>query len=343
MNKDVSIMPDFSPKDRCFPNLIPTQQKSNFDILIVATMSAGKSTLINAMLGEDLIPSKNEACTAIVTKVFNKKDVLYPHARFLSENNNYSVWSSVDNTLLQKFNENIEIQSIEVNYNILHIDNTENINVVLMDTPGPNNSMDSSHENITKDILEKCQPDIILYLLNSTQLSTNDDLKLLKLLKNTILSADKNTELVFVANKIDCFDPEKGESINCVINNVNSYLIDNGFNNPTVIPVSAELAKLIRLEQKGIKLSRLQKNRINSQVQLFLDEPEMNLLQQSKTQISKRIYSQLIGELDYAQKQNNGLKQVEILSGIPVLEALINEKVSLSDNKLFKVEKLLQQ
>ena len=33
-------------------------------ILVLATMSAGKSTLINALIGNDIFPSGNEACTA---------------------------------------------------------------------------------------------------------------------------------------------------------------------------------------------------------------------------------------------------------------------------------------
>jgi hypothetical protein len=36
----------------------------DFEVDVVATMSAGKSTLINALLGKKLMPSKMEACTA---------------------------------------------------------------------------------------------------------------------------------------------------------------------------------------------------------------------------------------------------------------------------------------
>ena len=41
----------------------------DFEVCVVATMSAGKSTLINAMLGSKLMPSKQEACTAIITRI----------------------------------------------------------------------------------------------------------------------------------------------------------------------------------------------------------------------------------------------------------------------------------
>ena len=37
-------------------------------VLVVSTMSSGKSTLINALIGQDLFPSRNDACTAKIIK-----------------------------------------------------------------------------------------------------------------------------------------------------------------------------------------------------------------------------------------------------------------------------------
>jgi len=45
------------------------EKSKDFEICVVATMSAGKSTLINAMLGQKLMPSKQEACTTIITRI----------------------------------------------------------------------------------------------------------------------------------------------------------------------------------------------------------------------------------------------------------------------------------
>ena len=41
------------------------------EVVVVATMSSGKSTLINAFLGKKLMPSKNEACTAKIIRIKN--------------------------------------------------------------------------------------------------------------------------------------------------------------------------------------------------------------------------------------------------------------------------------
>lgn len=44
-------------------------KNTDFKVNIIATMSSGKSTLINALLGNKLMPSKHEACTAIITEI----------------------------------------------------------------------------------------------------------------------------------------------------------------------------------------------------------------------------------------------------------------------------------
>lgn len=52
---------------RAFANI----NNSIFPINVIATMSSGKSTLINALLGKKLMPSKNEACTATITEILD--------------------------------------------------------------------------------------------------------------------------------------------------------------------------------------------------------------------------------------------------------------------------------
>lgn len=49
------------------PDVVRTFELANssdFEVNVVATMSAGKSTLINSLLGQRLMPAKQEACTA---------------------------------------------------------------------------------------------------------------------------------------------------------------------------------------------------------------------------------------------------------------------------------------
>lgn len=45
---------------------------------IFATMSTGKSTLINALIGYNLCPSQNQACTTKVLKFTNNDELEHP-------------------------------------------------------------------------------------------------------------------------------------------------------------------------------------------------------------------------------------------------------------------------
>ena len=53
-------------KNRAFQQQVPIK------VLITATMSAGKSTLLNALAGKKVNKTQNEACTAKIHSIFNK-------------------------------------------------------------------------------------------------------------------------------------------------------------------------------------------------------------------------------------------------------------------------------
>ena len=67
--KELIELFDDMQKNCPFPDLTTDQIKENFqsaissefEVSVIATMSSGKSTLINALLGRELMPSKNEA------------------------------------------------------------------------------------------------------------------------------------------------------------------------------------------------------------------------------------------------------------------------------------------
>ena len=50
-------------------------EENIFDVFVVATMSSGKSTFINAMLGCDLLPTKTRAMTAGIVEILHNPDL----------------------------------------------------------------------------------------------------------------------------------------------------------------------------------------------------------------------------------------------------------------------------
>ena len=71
--KKISAKTDSTPPRRTnnslvskdfFSKNITINENEIFPMVVMATMSSGKSTLINALLGRQILPSRNEACTA---------------------------------------------------------------------------------------------------------------------------------------------------------------------------------------------------------------------------------------------------------------------------------------
>src|SRR5690606_13061943 len=128
----------------------------------------------------------------------------------------------------------------------------DSVRLVLTDTPGPNNSQDEKHQLKTMSFIQDSQRNpLILYVLNASQLGTNDDKNLLRLVAETMRKGGKQSKdrFIFVINKMDVFDPEKGEDLPSVLARVKNYLVENGIFNPLIYPVSANLTRLLRKPQ----------------------------------------------------------------------------------------------
>ena len=226
---------------------------SEFHINVVATMSAGKSTLINALLGRKLMPSKQEACTATITEI---KDTEIPNFRAKVVYKNDEIIDVPDLTyeLMQKFNADPNVAEIHVEGNIPFTSSKET-SLVLVDTPGPNNSNDPNHQAATEGEIKKSSNTLILYILNSTQLSTNDDNKLLDYVAASMNVGGKQSKdrFLFVVNKLDDFRPGE-DKVETALENVRKYLKRHGIEDAQIFPASALTALDINTTLENIDL-----------------------------------------------------------------------------------------
>ena len=225
-------------------------------IVVVATMSSGKSTLINALLSKKLLPSSNEACTATITKVINRKQENY-NAKAYSEKKEllYEEYD-VSYEKMKEWNNNENISEIEIYGNIPFANKKEILNLTLIDTPGPNNSRNSVHQKILEKYLENIDENaIILYVLNATQLGITDDSILLDNLIKIVGNKSKN--IIFVLNKLDYFSDE--DDVLEALAIVSEYLEKKGIVNPDIFPVAALPALVIRSETQD-ELEKLHRN-----------------------------------------------------------------------------------
>ncbi|MGI2226523.1 dynamin family protein [Shewanella frigidimarina] len=292
---------------------------NDFDVYVVATMSSGKSTFINAMLGQDLLPAANEATTATIAHIFDDKSKgsYFSGKRLNCNDEVLDTCESVNLAIMQTWNKDLETKTIELCGDIRAVEQNDNVRLVLTDTPGPNNSQDRDHERTTLSFIQDSRRNpLIVYVLNATQLGTNDDRNLLRLVADIMSKGGKQSKdrFLFVVNKMDMFDPERGENIKEAIGRVKGYLQENGIHDPNIYPVSARMAYLLR---KQGELTRTERNDKHNIEELLLEEPSMAFPQYM-------LLSPKVTKAMEAKSSSNALRN----SGLPAVEAVIDEYIN---------------
>lgn len=298
----------------------------DFDVYVVATMSSGKSTLINSMLGRDLLPAGNEATTATITRIYDNQAAVadgFRGQRFDASGERLGESEDMDLVTMRVWNKDPETSLIELHGCIAAAQNIDHARVVLTDTPGPNNSSDEMHSITTMSyIQDKTRNPLILYVLNATQRGITDDAQLLKLVANTIIEGGRQASdrFIFVLNKMDEMDGEKGDDVKGMLTRTRAYLQSHGIVNPQIFPVSAYAAHLIR-SPEGL-LSTKERGAKRSFLEWFATDPSMDLGSYSPLRMRERKMIEAIAS------------DLERRSGLPALEAAVRsyiEKYHLPD------------
>lgn len=221
-------------------------KSSDFEVNVVATMSAGKSTLINALLGQRLMPAKQEACTATITEIKDNDSDHFAAKVYDKNGRLIETHPELNYEIMDRLNANPAVSKIRAEGNIPFV-TSEDVSLVLVDTPGPNNSRDPEHKAATYRMLSESSKTVVLYIMNATQLAVDDDNTLLKHVAESMKVGGKQSRdrFIFVVNKLDDF--KKGEdSVDAALKKVRDYLADNGIENPNIYPASALTALNIR-------------------------------------------------------------------------------------------------
>ena len=145
-----------------------------YPTLVVSTMSSGKSTLINALVGTELLPSMNRACTARAVAIMDNDLKTQFEIHAADKNGNYSHIDKATKKAVVEYNKANDASEMIIEGEIKGI-RTSKKSLLLIDTPGINNSMDLAHEAATKKVLDEYPEGLILYVINAQQIGTYDD------------------------------------------------------------------------------------------------------------------------------------------------------------------------
>ena len=297
-----------------------------FEVSVIATMSSGKSTLINSLLHTELLPSENKACTATIARIFDN-DQMDGYEAECYDASKKVVYSRapINSEMIRAYNADESVQEIVIEGSIPSIPSNK-IRLCLIDTPGPNNSRNENHERLTRSIIKRTNS-VILYVMNATQIGINDDHQLLYDISNEMKRAGKQSRdrFIFVINKCDALDEEKGETIDKLLRDIREYLKGFGIDEPTLIPTSARLALLIRKNRKGDKLSRKERAELDS-VEDFIDSDLLHF--EKYATLTPSVKVQLENQIaEYHADEDTYDLEALVHTGLPVVEATISEYI----------------
>lgn len=213
-----------------------TLEREQFEIIVAGEFSNGKSTFINALMKEEILPSSTVPTTAFINKLYyhdqpvfkacytNKKEKELTREEFLnlvSDDKN-----KIDGkSLIKKWGDKLKnITHLEIGCPSPLIEN----GIILIDSPGTNEN-NEHRVQITNDYIPRS--DAAIFLLNATQVFKASE----KAFLQRILDADIQ-KIFFVINFKDCI---KNEEEFIEIEKIVKNNLPEGLESPKIFFVSA--------------------------------------------------------------------------------------------------------
>lgn len=214
------------------------------EIIFTATMSAGKSTLINAIMGNSLSGTKKAACTSTVIR-FHSSPVRNGLYAIINEEEKKCLFKDADR--VQAYMKDRQTASEICGYFSSLFSQRR---ITLIDTPGVDSFLNPSHKDITRRELSAHHIEMIMYVIPVETYGSMDDHEHLTYIHKKI-SYDK---IVFVVNMMDTFDPED-DTVEDMLSDIREHLKEIGFQDPSVFPISAKAGLQLKQLLCGVQLS----------------------------------------------------------------------------------------
>ena len=304
-------------------------------VMVFATMSAGKSTFINSLVGSELLHSANQATTAAIASVASTSRMAVQSAACYAADLGLIKQSArVCPQELKAWNADENVRHIRVkvpfsgNY-------AQAGQLVLHDTPGPNNSQNGKHSELAFAALRNTKLHTLCYVLNASQLGTTDDQHLLVQIREE-LKKKPGASVVFALNKVDLLDAERGESVEEMLAQAHAYLEVNGFQQPCLVPTMSRNALLVKKCLSGQSLTPFEKIHLRQNLEKS-QKPALSL--PPTLGIPKEISRNSLGAVrrmaaNLKQSKHLAVHNIELgglmrllaQSGIPIMETLFRNR-----------------
>ncbi len=292
---------------------------SNFEIDVTAPVSAGKSTVQNALVGRRLLPTSASEKTAVITRIeidngrsdFAAESLLHDGRKevhtervtqeFVTRLNDEK--DPTDSTGERALRDLIRLKGPSMQFKDCALD------LVLVDTPGGNSAMNTRNRAVMQKALESENKNMILFVFSHITIPHMDTMTALKeaaeVMKKGLNGKMSQDRFLFVCTWCD----QVADEIKKTESEVRQVLSSCGIENPNLFMTSALFAELLRareynerMEKEGTpelkdRISRKDQERYRHCMAL-LSDPDCELYQYSSiSQEQKKKYKEEIDRL----------------------------------------------
>ena len=306
-------------------------------VSIMAPMKNGKSTLLNAILGQELLPNATQRCTAKISYIEHCDGMEGFEAKRIDENGASSEYLPCDRDVLTTWNNDVDVRHVRIRGSLPGV-KVDDYRLQFVDTPGPDSAV-HKEDRITIDrFLSDNSLPMVCYIVDKINSSEQEYLARLKEHMSRF-GKQSQDRFIFVVSRMDQIPISKSDTkeknpIRAKIEEIKADLRRLGISNPRVFPVSAMIALKAR---EYMSLEDEDQEEAEGDIKKFhrgLKRIESSLL--DYTSVGSAIKNKIEAEIaEITKKIDNGedkrsddLRLAELLSGVPTLELAIEEYVT---------------
>ncbi len=229
--------PSYPQPSPAFHAIKDSFENISYDVVVCGEIKKGKSTLLNAIIGQEILPTDTNVATSQVFRISKSKTESF--ALVFSDGTSQPITREE----LSKYGSQVEanirggngvedklLSYIQVNVPLEFLPD----NVSLVDTPGLG-SVYKSHEWITNSYIKRASAVLFLF-------DTKPMIEMEKQFINKIL--DVTDQVMFVMNKIDMENKQDREQVRQrTQDGLNEIFEARGKKAPEILPVSAKMLK----------------------------------------------------------------------------------------------------
>lgn len=331
---------------KAFSSLIKDVETGEFSIVVVGEFSSGKSTFLNALMGDKFLPSFTSETTATINNLrhIGKSVTGWPgQVKYFDgrpcidlETIEFEAVEKYLTTSQERSHENVAetIECVDLYLDSKFLED----GVVLVDSPGLNGVADKHRERTIQQIN---QSHASIFVFSAEQPGRKTDFELIKELKSKVNS------IIFVLNKIDCVKASEQslDSVMDVLKNSYKEVFPEEDTIPKIWPISSYQALVSRasteLEYRDKKTFSVEEKAsflTSSQIENFEERlwRFLTLSEKSKQQLLAPIKKV---EMNLTFEDKELKEKLDLLEGKKDADAL-SEEIYEIENKLKQTKEI---